>query len=272
MTIFPNAKINIGLRIIFRRSDGFHNIETIFYPVMLRDALEFTTYESGNDSDSLTVTGIDTKCKMSDNLAVRAVNMLRETYNIPALQIHLHKTIPIGAGLGGGSSDASFMLRYLNRYFRLGLCNGNMKKLSARLGSDCPFFIENTPAYAEGRGDILKKVSPKLQGYHIVIVYPGINVNSGDAFRRSLPSRPETNLLELFNLPIEEWRGNIINDFEPLVSENYAQISEIILHLYEMGAIYSSMSGSGSSVYGIFRDKPPQISLKGNYFNWTGIL
>lgn len=269
MTFFPNAKINIGLRVISRRDDGFHNIETIFYPVMLRDALEFVADDSGSDSDSLTVTGADTGCHMSDNLAVRALNLLRKSYNIPALRIHLHKVIPPGAGLGGGSSDGAFMLRYLNRYFRLGLCNSDLKRLSLELGSDCPFFIENRPMHATGKGEILSPVKPMLTGYYLMIINPGIEVNSGMAYRMVKPGMPESDLKELYGLPPASWKDNIFNDFEPPVFKTYPQIARIKDNLYGMGALYVSMSGSGSSVFGIFEERPKSWTGEPRYFSWA---
>lgn len=272
MTIFPNAKINIGLRIVSKREDGFHNIETIFYPLMIRDALEFINSANGDDSDSLTVTGKPTNCRMSDNLAVRAVNLLRKSHNIPSLQMHLHKAIPSGAGLGGGSSDASFMIKYLNRYFKLGLSDKKMKILSAELGSDCPFFIENRPAYAEGRGELLTPVKPLLEGFHIIIVNPGIHIDTGWAYAQTMPEKPSTNLRELYALPVEKWKGKITNDFEPALFDKYRELVVIRQNLDDAGAIYSSMSGSGSSIFGIFRSSPPELKFNDSYFTWRGIL
>jgi len=272
MTFFPNAKINIGLRIVSRREDGFHNIETIFYPVMLNDALEFVSEDSGSDSDSLTVTGFATDCRMQDNLVIRAVNMLRKSFNITALQVHLHKAIPSGAGLGGGSADGAFMIRYLNRYYRLGMCNNTMKEIALELGSDCPFFIDNIPSYATGRGEILSPLKPLLKGYHIMIVNPQIKINTGEAYNRSTPSAPGNKLEELYSRPLSEWRNSIVNDFEPLVFDLWPEIERIRDRLYDEGAIYASMSGSGSSVYGIFTDRTPAINFDRNYFTWSSLI
>ncbi|MEZ5012340.1 MAG: 4-(cytidine 5'-diphospho)-2-C-methyl-D-erythritol kinase [Bacteroidales bacterium] len=272
MTLFPNAKINIGLRIVSRRDDGFHNIETIFYPVMVRDILEFVGDDSGNDSDSLTSTGLVTGCAMKDNLVIRALNLLRLKYNIPALHIHLHKAIPAGSGLGGGSSDAAFMLRYLNRFYRLGLCNNDLKKLALELGSDCPFFIENRPMYATGRGEELTPVKPVPGKHFIMIVNPGIEVNTGDAYRLTTPRTPSSDLRKLYNLPVNEWKGKIVNDFEEVVFKLHPEIGEIRENLYGMGAIYASMSGSGSSVFGLFDSAPKGYHFDGNYFTWSGMI
>ncbi|MFN2379011.1 MAG: 4-(cytidine 5'-diphospho)-2-C-methyl-D-erythritol kinase [Bacteroidales bacterium] len=272
MTFFPNVKINLGLRIISGRDDGYHNIESIFYPVALTDALEFVTDESGSDSDSFTQTGHQTGCPMSDNLAVRALNLLRRRYNIPPLIIHLHKKIPVGAGLGGGSSDAAFMLRYLNRYFRLGLCNNDLTSLALELGSDCTFFIMNRPALATGRGEILEPLDPLQEKLHILIVNPGININTGQAYSRSTPAVPVESLQDLYALPVEQWRGRIVNDFESIVTGMHPEIGVIRDNLYSLGALYASMSGSGSSFYGIFRDFPPPYKFNPSWFSWRGIM
>ncbi len=271
MTIFPNAKINIGLWITSRREDGFHNIETIFYPVGLKDACEFVMQENGRDSDEFTQTGYDTNCQMSDNLVIKAVNLVRKKHNIPALKIHLHKAIPPGSGLGGGSSDAAFMLRYLNRYFRIGLCNNALGAMALELGSDCPFFIKNIASHASGRGEKLNKVPAKLSGYKIIIVNPGIHINTGQAYAASIPLERDTDLAEIYKLPPEQWKDKITNDFEPAVFERFPVIGEIKKELYMQGAIYSSMSGSGSSVYGIFKNEPP-VNIFSEYYTWRGSI
>jgi 4-diphosphocytidyl-2-C-methyl-D-erythritol kinase len=272
MTIFPNAKINIGLRISSRRDDGYHNIETIFYPLALRDALEFVTDDSGNDSDSLTVTGFNTSCPMHENLVIKAINLLRTSYNIPALRVHLHKAIPPGAGLGGGSSDAACILKYLVRYFSLGLCHEDMRKMVIKLGSDCPFFIDNQPSFATGRGEILTAVKPLPEGLHILLVNPGIIVNTGEAYKMSKPNKEDSLLPEKYAQGPAEWKGSITNDFEPAIFKLHPDISEIKDRLYEMGAVYASMSGSGSTVYGIFNYPPPASNFNDGYFTWSGVL
>lgn len=271
MTIFPNAKINIGLWITSRRADGFHDIETIFYPIGIKDACEFVIQDDGIDSDEFTGSGIDTGCLMSDNLVIKAVNLVRSRFNIPALRIHLHKAIPLGAGLGGGSSDAAFVLRYLNRYFRLGLCIKELHNMAASLGSDCPFFIQNIPSYALGKGEKLTKIDVRLKGYNIIIVKPGININTAEAYSSVLPKKRDVSLLSLYELAIEEWRENIVNDFEPVIFDKFPEIGEIKNELYRQGALFSSMSGSGSSVYGIFRSAPPQ-DIFSKYWTWSGTM
>lgn len=272
MTFFPNVKINLGLRIVSRRDDGYHNIESIFYPVGLTDALEFVTNESGSDSDSFTQTGIRTGCPMSENMAVKALNLIRLRYNIPPLMIHLHKKIPVGAGLGGGSSDAAFMLRYLNRYFRLDHSHDDLSSLALELGSDCPFFISNRPALATGRGEILEPVKPLSEKLYILIVNPGISVNTGEAYSKSEPAIPENSLMEIYQSPPGTWKDNLTNDFEPVVTQIYPELKGIKENLYSLGAIYASMSGSGSSFYGIFRDTPPLYRFNPLWFTWRGVL
>jgi 4-diphosphocytidyl-2-C-methyl-D-erythritol kinase len=272
MTIFPNAKINFGLRITSKRSDGFHDIQTIYYPVGVHDALEFVTEYDGNDSDAFTQTGLETHCRMADNLVIKALTLLREKHNIPSLNIHLHKAIPIGAGLGGGSADAVFMLRYLCKYFELGLSDDELSSLSLKLGSDCPFFIENRPAFAEGRGDILEKIDDFLNGFHIILINPGIHISTSEAYSLSTPTKPSMKLSEIVKSSPEKWKELIINDFEQVIFDKHPEIARIKTELYELGALFSSMSGSGSSVYGIFEDKSPVDKLTSDYWKWCGTL
>lgn len=272
MVIFPKAKINIGLRITEKRPDGFHNLQTIFYPVCLCDALEFVVPEEKLYKDSLAVTGLLSDCLPEDNLVIKAVKKLREKNNIPFLKMHLHKVIPEGAGLGGGSSDAASILRSINRYFNLSIRSEELKDISLSLGSDCPFFIDSIPTYAEGRGEIMTPVKPLPDGYHLLLVSPGIAVNTKEAYRDYHPYKGETNLQEYYIRGINEWKDLIINDFEESTFSKYPQIADLKEILYKMGALYSSLSGSGSTVYGIF-DKIPKIpdSLKG-YILYSGIL
>lgn len=272
MTIFPNAKINIGLSITSKREDGYHNIETIFYPVALRDALEFVVQEPGEDSDELTQTGVETGCKMNDNLVIKAVNLIRRKYNIPAIKIHLHKAIPPGGGLGGGSSDAAFLIKYLNRYFRLGLSTKDMTGLALSLGSDCPFFIGNHPVIATGKGEIMTRIEPLLMGYNILIARPDIHIDSAGAYAAITPSVPVVALKDVFKRPVAEWKGIINNDFEEVIFARYPEIKSIKDLMYRNNALYASMTGSGSSVYGIFEGLPPVNDLPVKQWRWRGIL
>lgn len=256
MLVFPKAKINVGLRITGKRSDGYHNIETIFYPVSLCDALEIVVNTKGSDRDVLTITGYDLPGSAEENMVIRSVRKLRENFNIPFLKIHLHKSIPAGAGLGGGSSDAAFMLKNLNRIFGLSLSADKLKSIASGLGSDCPFFIDCQPSFASGRGEILLPVSSVLNGFYGVLLNPGISVSTKEAYDNCVPSVPGTSLNELINRPIAEWKELVINDFEKTIFKRHPQIEMIKQALYDTGAVYSSMSGSGSTVYGIFNERP----------------
>jgi 4-diphosphocytidyl-2-C-methyl-D-erythritol kinase len=256
MITFPKAKINLGLRIISKRSDGYHDIETIFYPVGLSDALEYVVPGPSAKDDELVVTGLNIGTKPEKNLVVQAVRKLRERFPVPFLKIHLHKAIPSGAGLGGGSSDAASMLRMLVRCYSLEINETELRNFALELGSDCPFFIDPEPSLAAGRGEILKSVKPFLKGYHIVLLNPGINISTGDAFLNCKPALPKINLETLLLKDFGEWKKTIKNDFEDYAFTLYPQIGELKKSLYNSGALYSSMSGSGSTVYGIFREKP----------------
>jgi 4-diphosphocytidyl-2-C-methyl-D-erythritol kinase len=256
MVIFPKAKINIGLRIIKKRPDGFHNLETIFYPVCLCDAIEFVIPQQPLREDILKVTGVLANQNPEHNLVVRAVRKIRETKKIPFLKIHLHKAIPVGAGLGGGSSDAAALLKSLNRYFNLEISNEKLKEISLELGSDCPFFIDGCPSFAKSRGELLTPIKPLPKGFYLLLVNPGIYINTREAYSFCTPNQPATDLKNLYNLDISKWKDLIINDFEEFIFMKYPKIAGIKSSLYKMGAVFSSMSGSGSIVYGIFYNKP----------------
>jgi 4-diphosphocytidyl-2-C-methyl-D-erythritol kinase len=256
MIVFPKAKINIGLRITGKRHDGYHNIESVFYPVGLCDALEFVVAPDPIGKDTLTVTGILTGVEPEENIVMKAVLKIREKYSFPWLKIHLHKSIPHRAGLGGGSSDAACMLKTINRYFGLLIDEQNLKSMALEIGSDCPFFIDGNPAFASGRGEILNSIHPVLTGYYLLILNPGVGISTREAYQHCLPEIPLSSLFNLVELDIKEWRDLIINDFEDFAFKKYPLIGEIKKELYRNGALFSSMSGSGSSVYGIFSEKP----------------
>ena len=250
MITYPNAKINIGLNIIEKRPDGYHNIETVFYPAALYDILEIN--ESHNSTDHYTFTGIDTGCADENNLCVKAVKLMRKHYHFPAINLHLHKQIPHGTGLGGGSSDASYTLVMLNHLFNLHISPPELEKLSLELGSDCPFFIQNKPVLASGRGEIFTPLSLDLNSYEIRFAFPGFNISTAYAYSKVKPAIPAKKLAELIGLPVNEWKGKIINDFEKALAGDFQQIERIKQKFYREGAIYSSLSGSGSAVYGVF--------------------
>lgn len=254
MILYPNAKINIGLNVVEKRADGYHNLETVFYPINLLDALEITTDEHQADSVKLKVSGEAIAGRPSDNLVMKACNLMRSMFpeKIERLSVHLHKHIPTGAGLGGGSSDAAFTIKALNEKFSLGMSVDQMEQLSAQLGADCPFFIKNQPVFAEGIGDIFTDIDIVLKGKTLVLVKPDISVSTADAYSLVLPHKPQQSLRESLRLPVEEWKNHVVNDFESSVFKKFPEIAAIKDRLYDLGALYASMSGSGSAVYGIF--------------------
>lgn len=250
MICFPNAKINLGLHIISKRPDGYHNIETVFYPIPLCDVLEIVP--SGTGETTFSQTGIPVDGSPGDNLVMKAFRLLKNDFDLPEIAIYLRKQIPSGAGLGGGSSDAAFMLKLLNDFAGLGLSVGQMEEYARRLGADCPFFIRNRPVFAEGVGDIFTPVDVSLKGYYLVLVKPDIHVSTGEAYAGVTPKQPLFRLTEMIRLPLEEWKNHVVNDFEEGIFACYPAIGIIKQSLYDQGAIYAGMSGSGSSVFGIF--------------------
>lgn len=255
MITYPNAKINLGLNIVEKRPDGYHNLETIFYPINLQDALEVTLLE-GEKEYELTLSGTPIEGNPEDNLVVKAYRLLKEDYpHIAPVDIHMYKHIPTGAGLGGGSADAAFMIKLLNDKFNLGLSIEEMENYAARLGADCAFFIQNKPVFASGIGNIFEPIQLSLKGYFLVLVKPDIFVSTKDAFSLITPKMPVQSLKEIVRMPVETWRATMKNDFENSVFKKFPEIAAIKDKLYDMGAIYASMSGSGSSVYGIFREQ-----------------
>ncbi len=270
MIVFPNAKINIGLRITGKRPDGYHNIETVFYPVSLCDALEFVVPDRPIEKDQLEVTGIDTGCEPDKNLVIKTLLRLREKNAFPFLKVHLHKVIPVGAGLAGGSSDAACLLKIVNRHFGLNIDTPVLRVMASDLGSDCAFFVDCVPSFASGRGEILTPVKTVLTGYYIVILNPGIGINTGEAYQNCQPAVPSTSLIKLIDLPVNEWKGIIINDFENFAFKKHPVLRDLKEQLYNSDALFSLMSGSGSSVYGIFSEKPDFPPKLKKYLIWEG--
>lgn len=252
MITFPNAKINLGLNITEKRPDGYHNLETIFYPIPLEDALEVCSGQETGKKYALTQSGLPLDGEDENNLVVKAYKLLDATYGLPAIDIHLYKHIPSGAGLGGGSSDAAFMLKLLNDFYNLQLAEEQLEEFAAQLGADCAFFIRNCPTYAEGIGNIFSPVHLSLAGWQLLLVKPDIFVSTRDAFAHIHPKQPERNLKDIIKLPVENWKEYMTNDFEESVFPKFPAIGEIKTELYHIGAAYASMSGSGSSVYGLF--------------------
>jgi 4-diphosphocytidyl-2-C-methyl-D-erythritol kinase len=267
MLFFPNVKINIGLNILTRRDDGFHDIETLMIPVGLCDSLEFIKAKEFSFSSS----GIVLDVNSDNNLCTKAYELLKKIYQLPAISMHLHKAIPTGAGLGGGSADAAFLLKNLNNYFKLNITDKDLKDHAATLGSDCPFFIENKPSLAYGRGEILESFDVDLTKYKIIIAHPGIHVNTAWAYKNSIPNSNRRKLKSLLGSNhITNWRNIITNDFEIVVFSVYPEIKELKDKMYNLGAVYSSMTGSGSAVYGIFEENEVDYTQHFSCFVWQG--
>lgn len=259
MITFPNAKINLGLDVVEKRADGYHNLETLFYPIPLHDILEITKSE---DEFSFTMYNAQFEGSDNDNLVVKAYNILAEDFDMPKVKMLLYKHIPTGAGMGGGSSDAAFALKMLNHIAGLELNDEKLEEYAARLGADCAFFIKNKPAYATGIGNILTSVDCDLTGYYIVVVKPDIHISTKEAYSLVNPAYPENALAEIIKRPVEEWKGLMKNDFEKSVFAKYPAVREIKDKLYEYGAVYASMSGSGSAFFGIFKKECDIEELK----------
>lgn len=275
MITFPNAKINLGLNIVEKRPDGYHNLETIFYPVPVEDALEVNILNESNEKFRLHQAGLEIEGEAENNLVVKAYKLLDAEFNLPPVDIHLFKHIPSGAGLGGGSSDAAYMLKLLNEKFNLELTNETLEEYAARLGADCAFFIRNTPTYAEGIGNIFSPISLSLKGYQIVLVKPDIFVSTREAFAQIKPHRQTVPLKEVIKYPMEEWRELMVNDFEESVFPQFPGIKEIKEKLYKQGAIYAAMTGSGSSIFGLFKPedtKTAEENFGKKAFVYRGVL
>ncbi|WP_430811328.1 MULTISPECIES: 4-(cytidine 5'-diphospho)-2-C-methyl-D-erythritol kinase [unclassified Carboxylicivirga] len=271
MICYPNAKINIGLNITEKRADGYHNLETIFYPIPLSDALEAVIAEEANTPYTYSNSGIEVDAPVDENICIKALKLLKEEKVLPPIHIHLHKQIPFGAGLGGGSADGAFMLKLLNKEFKLGLSKVQLHALATRLGADCPFFINNQPAYATGIGEILEPLEMNLKGYHIALLKPPVHVSTPEAFAGIVPRQSSQSLKELIKLPLAQWKHHIKNDFEKSVFAQYPIIGKLKHDMYEAGAEYAAMSGSGSAVYGFFR-KQPELPAYEGLFSWSKVL
>ncbi len=269
MVIFPNAKINLGLHITEKRPDGYHNIESVFIPVPINDAMEITQNE--NEKTTFSSTGIKIPSDGKPNLVERAFSILQSKYQIPTVDIELIKNIPIGSGLGGGSADAAACILSLNQLFDLQISEKELLSLAGQLGADCAFFIKNKIMYIEGIGDKFTDITLDLSNYHIVVVYPNIHVSSADAYKHIAPKKPSSNIREILAKPIETWKNELKNDFEISVFKQHPKIEKVKQDLYDSGAIYASMSGSGSTVYGIFKNAP-ETNFESIGKNWSFIL
>jgi 4-diphosphocytidyl-2-C-methyl-D-erythritol kinase len=267
VVLFPNCKINLGLHVIGKRTDGYHDLETIFYPVAVKDALEVI---AGKEF-TFQLTGLPVDDIHDNNLCVKAYHLLKKNFpDLPAVSVHLHKAIPMGAGLGGGSADGAFMLAMLNKQFQLHLSEEKLMLYALQLGSDCPFFIINQPCFATGRGENLTRVELDLSPYKIVLINPGLHVSTKDAFARLTPATPIQSIRKIIQQPIVTWKNELVNDFEKTVFELYPAVETIKERLYEKGAVYASMTGSGSTVFGIF-DKTSSLEFL-LPFNYTCLI
>ena len=266
MVGFANAKINVGLHILSRRSDGYHEIETVFYPLYgLRDVVEVVR----STSTYIVNTGLEVDVPLEKNLVYRAYKLLKQDYDLGEVMFYLHKIVPMGAGLGGGSADAAQVLVLLNREFDLGLSDERLHEYARCLGADCSFFIYNKPMIAGGIGDLLEPIELDLENYNIVVVKPRFSIGTAVAYSLMRPQERDVSLRELVSRPVEEWKHIVVNDFEQVLFAHYPELEELKKRLYDMGALYVSLSGSGSAIYGIFNDSINLDTLgQGNEFVW----
>lgn len=269
MIVFPNAKINLGLNVVSVRPDGFRNLESCFYPVKWSDALEMVPAETLQ----FHLSGIPVPGDPESNLCLKAFHLLQADFAIPPVNMHLHKNIPIGAGLGGGSADAAFALRLLNKLFGLNLGPEALEAYARQLGSDCAFFIRNKPVFATERGDVFRPLALDLTGYRCLLVYPDRHITTAEAYGLVVPQAPEVPLFDLLLQDIRSWKERVRNDFEAVLFPRYPELGQIKAQLYEQGALYAAMSGSGSTIFGIF---PPGTTtypdFPAPYRVWQGEL
>lgn len=268
MIVFPNCKINLGLTVIRKRNDGYHDLETVFYPVPLTEVLEVIPV-SAEEGVTLFTTGLPVGGDPDNNLCVKAYRLLKNDFpHLPAVHLYLHKAIPIGAGLGGGSADGAFTLKLLNQQYKLGLTSGQLTNYALQLGSDCPFFMLNKPCYATGRGEIMEEIPVDLSGYAMLLVNPGIHINTAWAFSVLSPvkaAEPQR-LKDIIAQPVNAWKAALVNDFEAPVFSQYPQLRQLKERLYRQGALYAGMSGSGSTVFGLFeKNSMPEMSFPDGY-------
>jgi 4-diphosphocytidyl-2-C-methyl-D-erythritol kinase len=261
MLSFPNAKINLGLNIVAKRTDGFHNIETVFLPINTKDILEIIISENKYIEVDFSSTGLKIDGDTKNNLCIKAYDLLKKEFYLPNIKMHLHKTIPMGAGLGGGSADGAFTLQLLNEKCSLNLSSNQLINYALQLGSDCPFFIINKSCFASSRGEVLQAVSLDLTGFQLVIINPQIHVSTAWAFGKITPKKPLKSILQIIQQPIETWKDDLINDFENPVLDEYPAIKNIKDILYQNNATYAAMTGTGSTVFGIFKKEIEEINF-----------
>jgi 4-diphosphocytidyl-2-C-methyl-D-erythritol kinase len=251
MIVFPNCKINLGLNIVEKRNDGYHNLETVFFPIPIKDILEILPSKSVETT--FTQSGLSIAGTTNNNICIKAYHLLKSDFpTLPAIQMHLHKIIPMGAGLGGGSADGTFALQIINELFNLKIPSEKLIQYSLQLGSDCPFFIHNKPCFARSRGELMELIDLDLSNYKIVVINPGIHISTAWAFSNITPTLPNISIRDIIKRPIENWKNELHNDFETPAINEFPIIGNIKDQLYEQGAVYASMTGSGSTLFGIF--------------------
>lgn len=271
MLEFSNAKINLGLNIIEKRQDGYHNIESVFYPIPWCDVLEVVPAQDF----SFTISGLEIPGDSNQNLILKAYNLIKESdyiRNEIDVKIHLHKLLPMGAGIGGGSSNGAFTLKLINQVLSLNLSQETLERFAGKLGSDCPFFIENKPRFCFGKGTDFEEISLSLKGKYIILINPEIHVATQEAYSFITPKKPEKSIKEIIKLPISEWKNNLVNDFEAGVGKKYPEILQVKEKLYQNGATYASMTGSGSTLYAIFEKEIDLSNLFPYFTYWSGFL
>lgn len=272
MIVFSNSKINLGLYILNKRTDGYHDISTVFYPIMWKDIIEILPDSRHQNQINITTYGISLNISIKENIIFKAYQLLIQRFHyLPSLNVYLYKQVPFGAGLGGGSANAAFFLKSCNTLLNLNLSKEELKSLAANLGADCAFFIENTPCLASGKGDILTPIDFNLSSYYIYVIYPNISISTKEAYQSIVPIQREVNYNSILQLPLTEWKYHLENDFEKAIFTKHPILQNIKQQLYEQGALYASMSGSGSALFGIFKEKPC-IKINSDYKTYFGKL
>lgn len=272
MIYFSPAKINLGLQITGKRPDGFHNLRSLMYPIPLYDLIEISQLPGQDRPVQFTQSGISAESAPENNLCIKAWELMRSAVNLPPVAMHLHKQIPVGAGLGGGSSNASTVLKALNTLVHKPLPDELLADFAARLGSDCPFFLQAAPMMVEGRGELLSHVTISLERHYLILLFPELHISTAEAYSMVKPVKPEKHLRQLIGAPVHDWKDSLKNDFEPSLFEHYPLLHELKRSLYATGALYASVSGSGSSLYGIFENCPVLPGEIRELVTWQGFL
>lgn len=275
MISFPNAKINLGLNVVAKRKDGYHDLETIFVPIDLKDVLEIIPHPQKNAKLEFTSSGLNIIGDINENLCIRAYQLLKKDFDLPAIKMHLHKAIPMGAGLGGGSADGAFTLKMLNEIFELKLSKKKLLNYALTLGSDCPFFIINKPCFATSRGEKLEPIQIDTSNYDLVLINPNVHISTAKAFSKINPHTPIKSLKEIIQQPINTWRKELLNDFEKSLSNDFFVVEHIKNLINHHNALYSSMTGTGSTVYGLFESntQKPKFNFPDDYMvKWTKLI